>query len=207
MFFTIGGIGTVAVGRVETGVLKPGAIVSFAPVGVVTEVKSIEMHHVNLKEAQPGDNIGFNIKNVNINEIRRGTVCGDYKLDPPQDTSDFVAQIIILNHPGLIHVGYTPIIDCHTTHVPCKFSELITKLDRRTGKEIEKQPKSLKSGDAAMVRLIPLKPMCVESFAEYPPLGRFVVRDWNQTVAVGVIHEVTKKIQDIKINAALFTKK
>jgi len=200
--YKIGGIGTVPVGRVETGILKPGAVVTFAPAGVTTEVKSVEMHHVQLPEAVPGDNVGFNVKNVSVKDIRRGNVCGDSKQDPPQETADFLAQVIVLNHPGQIHAGYTPVLDCHTAHIACKFNELVTTVDRRTGKELEKEPKSVKSGDAAMVRLIPSKPMCVESFAEYPPLGRFAVRDMRQTVAVGVIKEVTKKSKETKVTKA-----
>jgi len=200
--YKIGGIGTVPVGRVETGILKPGAVVTFAPAGVTTEVKSVEMHHVQLPEAVPGDNVGFNVKNVSVKDIRRGNVCGDSKQDPPQETADFLAQVIVLNHPGQIHAGYTPVLDCHTAHIACKFNELVTKVDRRTGKDLEKEPKSVKSGDAAMVRLIPSKPMCVESFAEYPPLGRFAVRDMRQTVAVGVIKEVTKKSKETKVTKA-----
>jgi elongation factor 1-alpha len=191
--YKIGGIGTVPVGRVETGVLKPGMVVTFAPGNVTTEVKSVEMHHEALTEANPGDNVGFNVKGLSVKDIKRGNVCGDSKNDPPQETGDFVAQVIVLNHPGEIHAGYSPVLDCHTAHIACKFAELLSKIDRRTGKEMEKDPKALKSGDASMIRLVPSKPMVVESFAEYPPLGRFAVRDMRQTVAVGVIKEVTKK--------------
>jgi elongation factor 1-alpha len=191
--YKIGGIGTVPVGRVETGVLKPGMTVLFAPVGVTTEVKSVEMHHESMPEAIPGDNVGFNVKNVSVKDIRRGFVCSDSKNDPAQESESFVAQVIILNHPGQIHAGYTPVLDCHTAHIACKFAEILTKVDRRTGKELESAPKNVKSGDAAMVRLIPSKQMCVETFSEYPPLGRFAVRDMRQTVAVGVIKEVAKK--------------
>jgi len=191
--YKIGGIGTVPVGRVETGVLKPGVTVTFAPAGVTTEVKSVEMHHVQLTEAQPGDNVGFNVKNVSVKDIRRGYVAGDSKQDPPQGTENFTAQVIIINHPGEIHNGYAPVLDCHTAHIACKFAEITSKIDRRSGKELEKLPKSVKSGDAAIVRLVPQKPMCVETFTEYPPLGRFAVRDMRQTVAVGVIKEVVKK--------------
>jgi len=190
--YKIGGIGTVPVGRIETGVLKPGMIVTFAPAGVTTEVKSVEMHHTQLQEGQPGDNVGFNVKNVSVKEIRRGNVTGDSKNDPPMGCASFNAQVIVLNHPGQIGAGYAPVLDCHTAHIACKFAELLEKIDRRTGKSVEASPKFVKSGDAAIVKLIPSKPMCVEAYSDYPPLGRFAVRDMRQTVAVGVIKSVDK---------------
>jgi elongation factor 1-alpha len=190
--YKIGGIGTVPVGRVETGVLKPGMVVTFAPSNVTTEVKSVEMHHEALEEAIPGDNVGFNVKNVSVKDIRRGNVAGDSKNDPPKETKSFNAQVIILNHPGQIAAGYSPVLDCHTAHIACKFEKLIEKIDRRSGKKMEDDPKFLKSGEAAIVEMIPLKSMCVEAYSEYPPLGRFAVRDMRQTVAVGVIKSVVK---------------
>jgi elongation factor 1-alpha len=191
--YKIGGIGTVPVGRVETGILKPGMVVTFAPVNLTTEVKSVEMHHEALPEAVPGDNVGFNIKNVSVKDIRRGYVASDSKSSPAFAAKDFLAQVIVLNHPGQISNGYSPVLDCHTAHIACKFAEIKEKVDRRTGKSVEDNPKSIKSGDAAIVNLVPSKPMCVEAFSDFPPLGRFAVRDMRQTVAVGVIKSVSAK--------------
>ena len=191
--YKIGGIGTVPVGRVETGVLKPGMTVHFAPSNVTTECKSVEMHHESLSEALPGDNVGFNVKNVSVKDIRRGNVASDSKNEPAKETASFNAQVIVLNHPGQIHAGYAPVLDCHTAHIACKFSEILNKMDRRSGKVLEEGPKMIKNGDAAMVKMIPQKPMCVEPFQAFPPLGRFAVRDMRQTVAVGVIKAVEAK--------------
>jgi elongation factor 1-alpha len=191
--YKIGGIGTVPVGRVETGVMKPGDVITFAPTGLTTEVKSIEMHHEALPEATPGMNIGFNVKNVAVKDIRRGFVCGNSKNDPPKEADSFTAQVIVLNHPGQISNGYSPVVDCHTAHIACRFAEIESRIDRRSGKELEKEPKAIKTGDAAIVKMVPQKPLCVETFTDYPPLGRFAVRDMRQTVAVGVIKAVQKK--------------
>jgi len=205
--YKIGGIGTVPVGRVETGIIKPGMVVVFAPNGLTTEVKSVEMHHESLDQAIPGDNVGFNVKNVSVKEIKRGYVASDSKNDPAKGAASFVAQVIIMNHPGQISQGYCPVLDCHTSHIACKFATLQTKMDKRTGKSLEDNPKFLKNGEAGLVELVPSKPMCVEGFKEYPPLGRFAVRDMRQTVAVGVIKSVVKKDGDGKVTKAAAKKK
>jgi len=191
--YKIGGIGTVPVGRVETGILKPNMVVTFAPIGLTTEVKSVEMHHEALVEAVPGDNVGFNCKNVAVKDIKRGYVASNSVDDPAKGCETFTAQVIIMSHPGQIQNGYTPVLDCHTSHIATKFKNIDEKMDRRTGKTLEANPKFVKNGDACMVTLEPTKPMVVESFADYPPLGRFAVRDMRQTVAVGVIKSVIKK--------------
>ncbi|KAF8337409.1 translation elongation factor EF-1 alpha [Cantharellus anzutake] len=183
--YKIGGIGTVPVGRVETGIIKPGMVVSFAPANITTEVKSVEMHHEQLSEGNPGDNVGFNVKNVSVKDIRRGYVASDSKNDPAKEAASFVAQVIVLNHPGQIAAGYTPVLDCHTAHIACKFAELQQKVDRRTGKALEENPRPSSL-------LVPSKPMSVETYNEYPPLGRFAVRDMRQTVAVGIVKSVEK---------------
>merc|ERR1711897_71233 len=160
---------------------------------VTTWVKSVEMHHESMPEAEPGDNVGFNVKNVSVKDIKRGNVASDSKNDPAKGTKQFHAQVIVLNHPGEIKNGYSPVLDCHTAHIACKFAEIKEKCDRRSGKKLEDAPKFIKSGDAAIVTLVPSKPMCVEPFTEFAPLGRFAVRDMRQTVAVGVIKATTPK--------------
>jgi len=192
--YKISGIGTVPVGRVETGVIKPAMSITFGPLGTTTECKSVEMHHEQVAEAIPGDNVGFNVKGLSVTDIKRGYVASDAKNTPAADTEFFKAQVIVMNHPGQIMNGYTPVLDCHTSHIACKFAEIENKMDKRTGKVTEEFPKSLKTGDAGIVKLIPSKPMVVEAFNEFPPLGRFAVRDMKQTVAVGVIKETQKKV-------------
>ena len=132
------------------------------------------MHHEALSEALPGDTVGFNVKNVSVKDVRRGNVAGDGKNAPPMEAAGFTAEVIILKHPGQISAGYAPVLDSHTAHIACKFAELKEKIDRCSGKKLEDGPKVLKSGDAAIVDMVPGKPMCVESFSDYPPLGEDV---------------------------------
>ena len=190
--YKITGIGTVPCGRVETGILKPKMIIHFAPANITTECKTVEMHHTNLEEALPGDNVGFNVKGITLKDIKRGMVVGDSKNDPPKACASFNAQVIVMNHPNSIKAGYTPVIDIHTSHMAVRFDQMISKIDRRTGKVTEEEPKEIKNGDAGMIKMVPTKPLVVENYAEYPPLGRFAVRDMKRTVAVGVIKAVDK---------------
>jgi len=196
--YKIGGIGTVPVGRVETGIIKPGMVACFAPSGLNAEIKSVEMHHESLPQASPGDNVGFNVKNVAVKDLRRGFVTSDSKSNPATAAATFTAQVIVMNHPGQISNGYSPVLDCHTAHVACRFKHIEEKMDRRSGKVLEANPKFVKMGDACIVVLEPTKPMCVESFTEFPPLGRFAVRDMRQTVAVGVIKSVVAEVKSKK---------
>ena len=191
--YKINGIGTVPCGRVESGIMTPGMSVVFAPSTVTSEVKSIEMHHTSIPKAVPGDNIGFNVRNVSTQDIKAGYVVGDTKRDPPAEAVSFTAQMIICNHPGKIHAGYQPLFDCHTAHVACRFEKLIQKTDRRHGKKVIENPEYLQKDDYAIVEVVPSKPIVLESFQEYPALGRFAVRDMKLTVAVGVIRKVTKR--------------
>nr|KAF6492458.1 hypothetical protein HJG59_009660 [Molossus molossus] len=149
------------------------------------------MHHKVLSEALPGDNVGFNVKHVSVKDGRHGKVAGDSKNDPPMEAVGFMTQVIILNHPGQISARCASVLCCHTAHSTCKFAEM-KKIDRCSGKKLEDGPKVLKSGDAVIVSIVPNKPMCVESFSDYPPVGNFAVHD-IETVAVDVIKAVDKK--------------
>ena len=198
--YSIKGVGTVPVGRVETGILKVGDVVIFEPASTIFhkpiqgEVKSIEMHHEPLQEALPGDNIGFNVRGVGKNDIKRGDVAGHTNNPPtvvrPKDT--FKAQIIVLNHPTAITVGYTPVLHAHTLQVAVKFEQLLAKLDPRTGNVVEENPQFIKTGDSAIVVLRPTKPMVIEPVKEIPQMGRFAIRDMGQTVAAGMVISIQK---------------
>ena len=187
--FSITGVGTVAVGRVETGVLKPGDTVIIEPIHKTAEVKSIEMHHERLDKAEPGDNIGVNLKGVERKELKRGDVIG-HPTNPPTVAEEFTAQIVVLQHPTAIAAGYTPVIHAHTGHVSARFVEILKKLDPRTGQVIEENPSFIKKGDAAIVRMRPIKPFVIEKYQEFPQLGRFAVRDMGITVAAGIVLDV-----------------
>ncbi|MEM3832969.1 MAG: translation elongation factor EF-1 subunit alpha [Thermoprotei archaeon] len=194
--YSISGVGLVPVGRVETGIMKPGDMVVFMPAGKKAEIKSIEMHHKRLDQAVPGDNIGFNVKGVEKNDVKRGDVIGP-ESSPPTVAQEFTARIFVLYHPTSIAVGYTPVMHVHTATVATQFVELSKKLDPRTGQTIENNPKFLKQGDAAIVRLKPLRPTPIEIYQNFPPLGRFAIRDMGRTIAAGVILDI--KPLEIKI--------
>lgn len=195
--YSISGVGTVPVGRVETGKLKVGDKIVFMPPGKVGEVRSIEMHHERLDEALPGDNIGFNVRGVSKEDIRRGDVAG-HVTNPPTVVDEFVARIFIVWHPTAIAVGYTPVIHAHTASVAARIVEIIGRLDPRTGQIAEKNPQFLKVGDSAIVRFKPIKPMVVEKFSEFPQLGRFAMRDMGKTVGIGVVMDLKQVKVEIK---------
>ncbi|MGQ9587524.1 MAG: translation elongation factor EF-1 subunit alpha [Thermoplasmata archaeon] len=190
--YTITGVGTVPVGRVETGVLKPDTKIIFMPANKVGEVKSIEMHHETLPQAVPGDNVGFNVRGIAKTDVKRGDVAGPVD-NPPTVAKSFTAQIMVLNHPSVITAGYTPVFHCHTAQVACTFAELQKKLDPRTGAVKEENPQFLKTGDAAIVKITPTKPLAIERAKDFPQLGRFAVRDMGQTVAAGMVVDIEKK--------------
>ncbi|HUZ79099.1 MAG TPA: translation elongation factor EF-1 subunit alpha [Thermoplasmata archaeon] len=190
--YTITGIGTVPVGRVETGRLKVGEKITFMPSGKTGEVKTIEMHHEAVQIAEPGDNVGFNVRGIDKNDIRRGDVAGPASA-PPTVVESFTANIQVLNHPSVITAGYAPVFHAHTAQVACEFTELLKRLDPKTGQTAEENPATLKTGDAALVRITPKRPLVLEKYKEFPQLGRFAVRDMGQTVAAGVVVDVKKR--------------
>ncbi|SFR61794.1 translation elongation factor EF-1 subunit alpha [Halogeometricum limi] len=190
--YTISGIGTVPVGRIETGTLNTGDNVRFMPSDAGGEVKTIEMHHEEVASAGPGDNIGFNVRGVGKDDIRRGDVCGPAD-DPPTVVDTFKAQIVVMQHPSVITAGYTPVIHAHTAQVACTFEALDQKIDPSSGEVAEENPDFIKAGDAAVVTLRPQKPMVLEPSSEIPELGSFAIRDMGQTIAAGKVLEVNEK--------------
>ncbi len=194
--YAISGVGTVPVGRVETGVLKVGDRVVFMPPGVVGEVRSIEMHHTRIEKAEPGDNIGFNVRGIEKRDLRRGDVAG-HTDNPPTVAEEFTARVFVIWHPTAITVGYTPVLHVHTASVACRILEIQAKLDPRTGKVIEQNPQFIKMGEAAIIKFKPIKPLVIEKYSDFPPLGRFAMRDMGKTIGIGVVTEV--KPMEIKI--------
>ncbi len=190
--YSITGIGTVPVGRVETGVLKVGETVVFMPANVRGECKDIETHHTKIQEAVPGDNIGFNVRGIAKNEVHRGDVAGKSD-NPPTVANEFIGRIIVVFHPTAIAAGYTPVMHAHTATTSATFTELLQKIDARSGQVTQEKPDFLKTGDAALVKIRPLRPLAIETYNEIPQLGRFAIRDMGSTIAVGVVAEVTEK--------------
>lgn len=190
--YTISGIGTVPVGRVETGVMKKGDNVIFMPSGATGEVKSIEMHHEEQDQAIPGDNIGWNVRGIGKADVRRGDVCGPAS-NPPSVADEFTGQIVVLQHPSAITVGYTPVFHCHTAQTAGTFMSLDKKLDPKSGEVKEENPTFIKAGDAAIITVKPTRPMVIEPVKEIPQLGRFAVRDMGMTIAAGMCMSVKQK--------------
>ena len=194
--YEITGIGTVPVGKVETGIMKQGMKVKVLPgrtgKGIDGEVKTIEMHHETLSEATAGDNVGINIRGVGKKDIARGDVICDASKPVPV-VEEFIATITVINHPTVLAKGYTPVFHVHTAQVPCQFTELIEQIDPRSGQVIKKNPDFLKNGDTAKVRIKPMGNLCLETQKENAFMSRFAVRDAGQTVAAGMCTEITKK--------------
>ncbi len=194
--YNITGIGVVPVGKVETGVMKIGDKVVFMPgregKGVTGEVKTIEMHHEQIKEAEPGDNVGFNVRGVEKKDIARGDVLGP-AANPPNVATEFTAQIVVLNHPTVVTVGYTPVFHIHTAQVACQITAIEKKLNPATGEVLQENPDFIKNGDAAIVKIKPIQPLVIEKQKEIPQLARFAVRDSGQTVAAGMCIDLVKK--------------
>lgn len=190
--YSITGIGTVPVGRVETGTMKVGDNIVFMPANARGECKDIETHHTKIAQAIPGDNIGFNVRGIGKTDIHRGDVAG-HTDKPPTVASEFIGQIIVVFHPTAIAAGYTPVMHAHTATTSATITELIQKIDARSGQVTQEKPDFLKTGDAALVKIRPLRPLAVEAYSDIPQLGRFAIRDMGSTIAVGVVKEVTQK--------------
>ncbi|MBU1245730.1 MAG: translation elongation factor EF-1 subunit alpha [Nanoarchaeota archaeon] len=194
--YNIAGIGVVPVGRVETGTMKVGQKIIVVPArdgkGAIGEVKSIEMHHEQITEAIPGDNIGFNVRGIGKKDIARGDVLGSIE-NPPTLVSEFTAQLVVLNHPTVMTVGYTPVFHVHTSQVACQITEIVKKMNPATGEEITENKDILRNGDAAIVKIKPSKPLVIEKQSEIPHMSRFAIRDAGCTVAAGMCIDLVKK--------------
>jgi elongation factor 1-alpha len=190
--YRIKGTGVVPVGRVETGVLKKGDQILIQPTGYKGEIRSIEMHHEEIPEAEPGDNIGFSIRGLTMEDVHRGDVMGRPDNPPTVITpnGNFTGQVIVIWHPTAVAQGYTPVIHAHTAQVAAKFVELKKKLDQKTGAVIEDSPKFIKKNESAIVTMSPIKKLCLEKYEDIPEMGRFAVRDMGRTVAVGIVKDI-----------------
>ncbi len=190
--YSIKGTGVVPVGRVETGVLKKNDKIVIMPTGFQGEIRSIEMHHEEIDIAEPGDNIGFSIRGISMEDVGRGDVMGHPNDVPTVITpkGNWTGQIIVIWHPTVIAQGYTPVVHAHTAQVAARFVELIKKLDQKTGAVIEDNPKFLKKNEAAIVKLQPIKKLCIEKYEDFPELGRFAVRDMGRTACVGIVKDL-----------------
>jgi len=194
--YNIKGIGTVPVGKIETGIMKVGDKVIIGRgregKGVSGEVKTIEMHHSAVNQAGPGDNVGFNVRGIGVKDAARGDVLGTTD-KPPTVATEFTAQIVVLNHPTVVTVGYTPVFHIHTAQIACQITAIEKKINPQTGETLQENPDFLKNGEAAIVKIKPVQPMCIEKQKEIPQMSRFAIRDSGQTVAAGMCIDLVKK--------------
>jgi len=194
--YNITGVGVVPVGRVETGIMKIGDKVTVVPgregKGISGEVKTIEAHHEQLTSAEPGDNVGFNVRGIAKGDMQRGDVLGKSD-NVPTVATEFTAQIVVLNHPTVVTVGYTPVFHVHTAQVACQITEIVKKLNPATGETLQEKPDFLKNGDTAVIKVKPVQPLVIERKADIPQLSRFAIRDMGQTVAAGMCIDLVKK--------------
>jgi elongation factor 1-alpha len=202
--YKIKGTGVVPVGRVETGIVKKGDKIIIMPTGFKGEIRSIEMHHEEIPEALPGDNIGFSIRGITIADVGRGDCMGHQTNVPTVvfPNGNWTGQIIVIWHPTALAQGYTPVVHAHTAQVASQFKALLKKLDQKTGAVIEDNPKFLKRNEAAIVQLSPIKKLCIEKYTEIPEMGRFAVRDMGRTVAVGIVKDLEEGTPAVVAKAA-----
>ncbi|HLD41407.1 MAG TPA: translation elongation factor EF-1 subunit alpha [archaeon] len=187
----ITGVGAVVTGKIETGVMKPGDKVIIEPAGVPAEIKTMEMHHKQLPQAIPGDNIGVSMKGVDKKNVKKGDMVGKPD-NPPTVAKEFTGQIIVLQHPTVMTKGYTPVFHLHTAHVAGKIIEIIKKIDPKTGAEVTTDKELLRTGDAAIIKVQPLQPVVIEKQSDFPELAKFAIRDMGKTVAAGICIDVVK---------------
>jgi len=189
--YTITGIGTVPVGRIETGDMKLGQKIVSMPSGKSGELKTIEMHHEQMQSAGPGDNVGISIRGLGKGDMKRGDVLGPAD-NPPTVAKEFTAKIVVLNHPSVLTIGYTPVFHINTSQVSCRVTQILKKINPKTGETLEENPDLLRNGDVAEIVCVPTRPTCIEKNSEFPQLAKVAIRDMGRTVAAGVCIDLKK---------------
>jgi elongation factor 1-alpha len=190
--YSIKGIGAVPVGRIETGEMKLGQKLIGMPSGKEGELKTIEAHHEQMKVAGPGDNVGISIRGIGKDDLKRGDVLGTVD-NPPTVAKEFTAKIVVLNHPSVLTIGYTPVFHINTAQVSCRVTKILKKINPKTGETLEENPDLLRNGDVAEIVCVPTRPTCIEKNADFPQLAKVAIRDMGRTVAAGICIDVVKK--------------
>ncbi|CAO3567842.1 unnamed protein product [Mortierella alpina] len=180
-------MGSMVVGKIEAGSLKKGAHVLMMPNAAKIEVQAI---YNELEEEIPaaavGDNVRLRLRGVEEEDVMPGFVLCSSK-HPVHAVSKFEAALGILEHKNIICAGYTAVLHIHTAIEEITLSAMIHLIDKKTGRKSKKPPQFLKKGQQGIVMIETAGPLCVETFADSPQMGRFTVRDEGKTIAIGKI--------------------
>jgi elongation factor 1-alpha len=150
------------------------------------------MHHEQIQQAMPGDNVGFSVRGFGKKDIARGDVVGNADR-MPKVAQEFTARIVVLNHPSVMTIGYTPVFHVHTAQVAGQITSIEKKINPATGETIQEKPDFIKNGDVAIIKVKPVQPLAIEKNADIAEMSRFAVRDSGVTVAAGMCMDMTEK--------------
>merc|ERR1711970_1023626 len=197
--YKIKGVGDVLTGRVEQGSVKPGEEVKFLPTHTAStactgKVFTVEMHHKRVDAGMSGDNIGMNVKALNKDNMPRVGDVMVYKSDEAiQITKNFTCQVQILEIPGEIKVGYSPIGHVRCGRAACRLVQINWKMGKDTGGEKAEGVVALKTNDAAEAVFEPQQPMVVDQFDKCEGLSRIAFMDGNSAVMLGKVTAVNSE--------------